>query len=129
MNNGDIDIPAIESDNLKKIWLPTLAVFSSDIIGKLLTKQIINELTEVKGHRCRVIVGQRVSNIFSACFGGINGSASIGQCIFTNHSDGITSLYTFLTGAFMAVFVYTVFDFVDLIPLGAIAGIMSWMAL
>jgi len=127
--NDDIDLPPLELDTLRKIWLPALAVFGAGVCETLLTKQIIDELTEVKGDRGRVIVGQGVSNIFSACFGGMGGSASIGQSILTNHSDGITSFCTFLTGAFMALFVYAAFDFVNLIPLGAIAGIMSWTAL
>mmetsp|Transcript_6134 Transcript_6134/g.7139 ORF Transcript_6134/g.7139 Transcript_6134/m.7139 type:complete len:679 (-) Transcript_6134:251-2287(-) len=127
--NEDINLPKLELDTLKKIWLPALAVFGAGVCETLLTKQIIDELTEVKGDRGRVIVGQGVSNIFSACFGGMGGSASIGQSILTNHSDGITSFCTFLTGAFMALFIYAAYGFVDLIPLGAIAGIMSWTAL
>lgn len=59
----------------------------------------------------------------------MGGSASIGQSILTNHSDGITSFCTFLTGAFMALFIYAAYGFVDLIPLGVAVDIMSWTAL
>jgi len=59
----------------------------------------------------------------------MGGSAFIGQSIVTNYSDEITSFCTFLADALMALFAYTAFGFVDLIPLGAIAGIMSWTAL
>lgn len=127
--NDDFDLPSFNVDTLKAIYLPALAVFGAGITETLLTKQIIDELTEVKGDRGRVIIGQGVSNIFSACFGGMGGSASIGQSILTNHSDGITSFCTFMTGAFMVLFVYAGHGFVDLIPLGSIAGIMGWTAL
>lgn len=123
------DLPSFDVDTLSKIYLPALAVFGAGICETLLTKQIVDELTEVKGDRGRVIVGQGVANIVTACFGGMGGSASIGQSILTNHSDGITSLCTFLTGACMVFFVYAAHGFVNLIPLGAIAGIMAWTAL
>jgi len=125
----DLDLPRFDLDTLSKIYLPGLAIFGAGICETLLTKGIIDELTEVKGDRGRVIVGQGAANILSAMFGGMGGSASIGQSILLNHSDGITNFSTFLVGAFMCLFVYAAHDFVNLIPLGAIAGIMAWTAL
>lgn len=124
-----LDLPSVNLDTLRKICLPGLALFGAGVCETLLTKGIIDELTEVKGDRGRVIAGQGVANIVSACFGGMGGSASIGQSILLNHSDGITNFSTFLTGSFMVLFVYVAYDFVNLIPLGAIAGIMAWTAL
>jgi len=124
--DDEIELPTLDIDTLNKIYLPALAVFGAGVCETLLTKQILDELTEVKGDRGRVIIGQGVANIVSGCFGGMGGSASIGQSILTNHSDGITGLCTFLTGAFMVFFVYVAHGFVNLIPLGAIAGIMAW---
>ena len=74
----------------------------------------------------RVSFGQGVANIFIACFGGMGGSGSIAQSIVANHSDGITGLCTFLAGSFVLLFIYAAYDVVNLVPLGCIAGIMSW---
>jgi SulP family sulfate permease len=125
----NIEVPGFNLDTLRKVYLPGLAVFGSGICESLLTKQIVDELTEIKGDRGRVALGQGVANIVAACFGGMGGSASIGQSVLANHSDGITSLSTFLSGAFMVLFVYVAYDFINLVPLGAVAGIMGWTAL
>ena len=56
--NDNINLPALELDTLRNIWMPALAVFGAGVHESLLTKQIIDELTEVKGDHGCVIVGQ-----------------------------------------------------------------------
>ena len=56
--NDNINLPALELDTLRKIWMPALAVFGAGVHESLLTKQIIDELTEVKGDHGCVVVGQ-----------------------------------------------------------------------
>jgi MFS superfamily sulfate permease-like transporter len=58
----------------------------------------------------------------------MGGSGSMAQTIVANHSDGITGLCTFLTSMFQLLFLYAAYDFVNIIPLGAISGIMLWGA-
>lgn len=56
-------------------------------------------------------------------------SASIGQSMVALNSDAYTNISTFMTGAFSCLFIYVAYDVVNIIPLGAVMGIMTWGAL
>lgn len=127
-SDSDIALPGFNLDTFKKVYLYGLAVFGTGLCESLLATHIVDELTEVKGDKNRVAIGQGVSNVISAVFGGMGGSGSIAQSIVANHSDGITNLCTFLAGTFIMLFVYAAYDMVNIVPLGAVAGIMVWAA-
>jgi len=126
--NSDISMPGFNIDTFRKVYLYGLAVFGTGLCESLLATHIVDELTEVKGSKNRVAIGQGVANIVSAIFGGMGGSGSIAQSIVANHSDGITNLCTFLTGTIMMFFIYAAAPIVNIVPLGAIGGIMTWAA-
>lgn len=123
-----ITVPGFNMETFKKIYLYGLAVFGTGLCESLLATHIIDELTEVKGSKNRVAVGQGVANIVSSIFGGMGGSGSMSQSIVANHSDGITNLCTFLAGTFIMLFIYVAYPMVNHTPLGVIAGIMVWGA-
>ena len=127
-SDNDITLPGFNLDTFEKVYLYGLAVFGTGLCESLLATHIVDELTEMKGGKNRVAIGQGVANIVSSMFGGMGGSGSIAQSIVANHSDGITNLCTFLTGAFVLFFVYVASPMVNIVPLGAIAGIMTWAA-
>lgn len=127
--NDFIDIPSLNIDTFYKVYLYGFAVFGTGLCETLLTTCIVDELTEVKAVKSRVCFGQGVANIASALFGGMGGSVSVAQTIVANHSDGITDLCTFLTGSIILLFIYAAYDFVHIIPLGAISGVMIWGAI
>jgi len=123
-----ITVPGFNIDTFSKIYLYGLAVFGTGLAESLLTCQVVDELTEVKGLKNRVAFGQGISNVIVAIFGGMGGSGSIAQSVVANHSDGITGLCSFLAGTFILLFIYAAYDVVNIVPLGCIAGIMTWTA-
>lgn len=127
-SDPDINVPGFTMETFRKVYLYGLAVFGTGLCESLLATHIIDELTEVKGSKNRVAVGQGLSNIISAVFGGMGGSGSMAQSIVANHSDGITNLCTFLAGTFILLFIYGAYPMVNNTPLGATAGIMLWGA-
>jgi SulP family sulfate permease len=110
------------------VYLYGLAVFGTGLSESLLSSHIVDDLTEIKSAKGRVAMGQGIANIIIGIFGGMGGSGSMAQTIVANHSDGITGLCTFITGMFQLLFLYAAYDFVNIIPLGAISGIMLWGA-
>jgi SulP family sulfate permease len=126
--DDNITLPSFNLDTFRKIYLYGLAVFGTGLCESLLATHIVDELTEIKGSKNRVAIGQGTANIVASIFAGMGGSGSIAQSLVANHSDGITNLSTFLTGAFVLLFVYAAYGMVNIIPLGAIAGIMVWAA-
>jgi SulP family sulfate permease len=127
-SDSEILMPGFNIDTFRKVYLYGLAVFGTGLCESLLATHIVDELTEVKGSKNRVAIGQGVGNIVSAIFGGMGGSGSMAQSIVANHSDGITNLCTFLTGTLMMLFIYAAAPIVNIVPLGAVAGIMTWAA-
>ena len=127
-SDKNISMPSLNVDTFFKVYLHGLAVFGTGLSESILASQIVDELTEVKSNKGRVAIGQGVANIIVAIFGGMGGSGSMAQTIVANHSDGITGLCTFLTSIFQLIFLYAAYDFVNIIPLGAISGIMIWGA-
>uniref|UniRef100_A0A7S3VC82 STAS domain-containing protein n=1 Tax=Chaetoceros debilis TaxID=122233 RepID=A0A7S3VC82_9STRA len=126
--NDSINLPPFNVDTLRAVYLYGFAVFGTGLSESLLATQIVDELTEVKGAKNRVAVGQGAANVISAIFGGMGGSGSIAQSIVANHSDGITNLCACIAGLCTLTFVYGAHGVVNIIPLGAIAGIMIWAA-
>jgi len=127
--DSDISMPGFNIDTFRKVYLYGLALFGTSFCESFTTVHVVDELTEVKGDKNMVAIGQGVANIVSAVFGGMGGSGSISQSIVANHSDGITNLCTFLTGAFILLFIYAASPVVNIVPLGAVAGIMAWAAI
>mmetsp|Transcript_24664 Transcript_24664/g.36533 ORF Transcript_24664/g.36533 Transcript_24664/m.36533 type:complete len:481 (+) Transcript_24664:1-1443(+) len=126
--DSDISMPGFNIDTFRKVYLYGLALFGTSFCESFTTVHVVDELTEVKGDKNMVAIGQGVANIVSAVFGGMGGSGSIAQSIVANHSDGITNLCTFLTGTIMMFFIYAAAPIVNIVPLGAIGGIMTWAA-
>jgi sulfate permease, SulP family len=127
-NDETVVMPSFSVDTFFKVYLYGLAVFGTGLSESMLASHIVDDLTEIKGAKGRVAIGQGIANIINAIFGGMGGSGSMAQTIVANHSDGITGLCTFLTSMFQLLFFYAAYDFVNIIPLGAISGIMIWGA-
>lgn len=127
--DDSIDLPPFDFSTFRKIWLHGLGVFGAASVETFLTLHIVDELTEVKGIHNRVIFGQGACNVVSCILGGMGGSASIAQSVVANHSDGITNMSTFVAGAIMLLFLYVTPGFINLVPLGAVAGVMTWSSL
>jgi len=126
--DNDIDMPGLTLETLKKVYLTGIAVFCAGISESLLTLQIIDNLTEYKGNQNRVVFGQGIANMLSAMAGGLGGGGSVGQAVVSIHCGGITRISTFLSGCFMIISIYYAYDIINLVPLGAVAGVMLWSA-
>jgi len=86
-SDNDITLPGFNLDTFEKVYLYGLAVFGTGLCESLLATHIVDELTEMKGGKNRVAIGQGVANIVSSMFGGMGGIGSIAQSIVANHSD------------------------------------------
>jgi len=122
------DIPGISFETLKKVYQASVALFGAGLVESLLTSQIVDEITEVKGVRNRVALGQGLSNVVCSVFGGMGSSGSLAQTILSTHTDGITGFSTFMAGIFLLVIITFGYTAVEKIPLGSLAGVMFWVA-
>lgn len=128
-SDNEYDMPRISFETLKKVYQTSLSLFGAGLVESLLTSQILDEITEVKGVRNRVALGQGLSNIVCSIFGGMGTSGSLAQTILSAHTDGFTGLSTFMTGIFLLLMITVGYTAIEKIPLGSLAGIMLWVVL
>ncbi len=108
-----------------KIILPiSLTVAMVGLIESLLTLQLIDEITETRGHGSRECVAQGAANIVSGLFGGMGGCATIGQSLI-NMKNGGRGRLSGITGA-LTLFILIIFgaNIIMKIPVPALVGVM-----
>jgi len=126
-NYDDVHVPGFGWETFQKVYVAGLTIFGASIVESLLTSQYLDEITEIKGVRNRVALGQGLSNVLCSTFGGMPSSGSLSQSILATHTDGITTLSTGLTGGFIYLFIGVAHSLVDNIPLGSMAGVIFWV--
>jgi SulP family sulfate permease len=96
-------------------------------IESLLTMQIVDGMVD-DGHRGSTkqeLIGQGVGNVASAMFGGIGGSAVLGQSIVNVQSGGAISRWSGMSMAiFLAFGIVVAAPLLGSIPIASLAGIM-----
>ncbi len=112
---------------LQTLWiiLPySLVLAAIGLIESLLTMTLVDELTETRGNGNRVCIGQGVANIFTGLFGGMGGCAMVGQTLINIESGGRKQASGIFAALFLLAFILFGSSLIELIPLGALVGIM-----
>ncbi|MFG1491964.1 SulP family inorganic anion transporter [Halobacteriovorax sp. GFR7] len=119
-------IPFVEltMDNLKLIFPYALLAAAVGLIESLMTLQLVDELTDTRGQGNRECVGQGLANMVNGFFGGMGGCAMIGQSMI-NIRGGGRGRFSGVTAAILLLgFVLFGAPLIEMIPLGALVGVM-----
>ncbi|EPZ52459.1 inorganic anion transporter, SulP family [Bacteriovorax sp. BAL6_X] len=119
-------IPFVEltMDNLKLILPYALLAAAVGLIESLMTLQLVDELTDTRGKGNRECVGQGLANMVNGFFGGMGGCAMIGQSMI-NIRGGGRGRFSGVTAAILLLgFVLFGAPLIEMIPLGALVGVM-----
>lgn len=119
-------LPAVplSLDTLLTILPLSLSLSLVGLLESLLTASVLDEITETKSDKNRETRGQGKANIIAGLFGGMAGCALIGQSIMNVKSGGRGRLSTFISGLFLLVLIMLLSDYVKVIPMAALVGIM-----
>lgn len=115
---------ALDLETLEFIF-PFAAVLAAiGLIESLMTLNLVDELTETRGHANRECMAQGAGNIVNGLFGGMGGCAMIGQSIININSGGRGRL-SGLTAA-MALLGFILFGsaYIEMVPIAALVGVM-----
>ncbi len=124
-------IPAVpwNWETLEVILPYSLVLAGVGLIESLLTLNLIDELTETRGHGNRECVGQGVANSVNGFFGGMGGCAMIGQSLINVNSGGRGRLSGISAALFLLAFILFASGLIERIPVAALVGVMFMVVL
>lgn len=99
------------------------------LIESLLTLNIVDEITETRGHGNRECVAQGSANILSGFFSGMGGCAMIGQSLINVSSGARARLSGIIAAVMLLVFVMFAADVIELLPMAALTGVMIMVSI
>ena len=112
-----------------KIILPYAFLLASiGLIESLLTLNLIDDMTDSRGKPNKESMAQGIGNVVTGFFGGMGGCAMIGQSMININNGAVKRLSGIATAIFLASFVLFLSDWIEMIPLAALIGVMFVVA-
>lgn len=99
------------------------------LIESLLTLNIVDELTESRGHGNREAVAQGAANLLSGFFSGMGGCAMIGQSLINVSNGARARLSGIVASIMLLVFVMFGSSLIEQVPMAALTGLMIMVAI
>ena len=115
--------------DLKAIVKPALLLGGLGVIDSLLTSVVADNLTKTKHDSRRTIIGQGLGNILVGLFGGIPGAGATMGTVSNIKAGGLTKFSGFMKGIFLLIIVVSVSDYVAMIPMSVLAGILIFIGI
>lgn len=94
------------------------------LIESLLTLNMVDEITETRGHNSQECIAQGTANICTGFFGGMGGCAMIGQSMINISSGARHRLSGIAAALFLLMFILFAAPVIEEIPLAALIGVM-----
>ncbi len=113
-----------------QIIFPT--AFAISIVGVLqcfLTANVVDELTNTSSDKNQEVKALGIGNFISGFFGGMAGSAMIGQSVINVKSGGRTRLSTLSAGVLLLFFLLVLNQWVAVIPMAVLVAIMVMVSI
>ena len=123
-------IPAVPLSwaTLQLIFPYAAIVAGVGLIESLLTLNLIDEITETRGHSNKECVAQGVANITSGFFFGMGGCAMIGQSLINISSGARARLSGIVAAVMLLVFIMFGASLIERVPMAALTGLMIMVA-
>lgn len=113
-----------------QIILPYAAIVAGvGLIESLLTLNIIDELTESRGHSNREAVAQGTANVLSGFFSGMGGCAMLGQSLINVSSGARARLSGIVASVALLIFIMFGSGVIEKVPMAALTGLMIMVAI
>ena len=120
----NIPIISLNLETLIFITPYALILAAIGLIESLMTLNLIDELTETRGHGNKECIAQGSANILNGFFGGMGGCAMIGQSIINIKSGGRGRLSGITAALSLLFFILFASSYIEMIPIAALVGVM-----
>ncbi|MDW7690614.1 SulP family inorganic anion transporter [Flammeovirgaceae bacterium SG7u.132] len=111
-------------ETLQFIGPYALILAAIGLIESLMTLNLVDELTETRGHSNRECIAQGGANIVTGLFGGMGGCAMIGQSIINIKSGGRTRISGIVAAVTLLIFILFASGLIEQVPIAALVGVM-----
>lgn len=98
------------------------------LIESLLTLNVIDEITETRGHSNKEAIAQGSANILSGLFSGMGGCAMIGQSLINISSGARARISGIVASVMLLVFIMFGSSLIEQVPMAALTGLMIMVA-
>jgi SulP family sulfate permease len=124
------NIPSIDYtwDTFMLILPYSAIVAGVGLIESLLTLNIVDEITETRGHSNREAIAQGTANILSGFFSGMGGCAMLGQSLINVSNGARVRLSGIVASVMLLVFVLFGSGLIEQMPMAALTGLMIMVA-
>jgi len=131
--SGSFPIPSIPNIPFTLDTFLTILPYSAIIAGvglieSLLTLNIIDEITETRGHGNKEAVAQGTANVLSGFFLGMGGCAMLGQSLINISSGSRARLSGIVAALALLAFVMFGASVIEQLPMAALTGLMIMVA-
>jgi SulP family sulfate permease len=111
-------------ETLRFIGPYALILAAIGLIESLMTLNLIDELTEIRGNSNRECIAQGSANIVTGFFGGMGGCAMIGQSIINIKGGGRGRLSGIVAALALLAFILFASNLIEQVPIAALVGVM-----
>lgn len=112
------------------IIFPYAAIMAGvGLIESLLTLNIIDEITETRGHGNKEAVAQGLANVLSGLFSGMGGCAMIGQSLINISAGARARLSGLVAAVMLLVFIMFGAGLIEQLPMAALTGLMIMVSI
>jgi len=110
--------------------LPYAAIVAGvGLIESLLTLNIVDEITETRGHSNRESMAQGAANMLSGFFSGMGGCAMLGQSLINVSNGARARLSGIIASLMLLAFVLFGSGLIEQLPMAALTGLMIMVAI
>ncbi|MCH8556076.1 MAG: SulP family inorganic anion transporter [Schleiferiaceae bacterium] len=99
------------------------------LIESLLTLNIVDEITETRGHSNKEAIAQGAANIASGFFSGMGGCAMIGQSLINVSNGARARLSGIVASIALLMFVMFGSSLIEKVPMAALTGLMIMVSI
>jgi SulP family sulfate permease len=122
------DVP-LTWETLRIIAPVAVTLAAVGLLESLLTAQIVDDMTDTTSNKNRECVGQGLSNMTSAVFGGMGGCAMIGQSVINVSSGARGRLSALVAGLFLLLLLVVLQDLLAIVPVAALTAVMIMVSI
>lgn len=115
-------------ETLQLIFPYAAIVAGVGLIESLLTLNIIDEITDTRGHGNKECIAQGTANVLSGLFSGMGGCAMIGQSLINVSSGARARLSGIVASVMLLMFIMYGSAVIEKVPMAALTGVMIMVA-
>lgn len=116
-------------ETLKIIFPYALVMAGVGLIESLLTLNMVDEITNTKGHANREAAAQGIANITNGFFGGMGGCAMVAQTLVNISAGGRARLSAIVASITILIVILVASPVIEQIPMAALVGVMMMVAI